>query len=172
VLAGRGIVDTDGRCGMSLWGTSTGEGGHSCPPPYKNPTGFNEGEPISIKANNSDLSLEWLDSTDLSVGWKVDGWSVARITDNTIPVEFGIRKAYPNPFNGQLIIEFAIETQGNATLKAFDISGREIADITGGAHKSGVHSTIWNANDLPSGIYIVKLTSGKQVQAVKIVLTK
>ncbi|MDP8237770.1 MAG: LamG-like jellyroll fold domain-containing protein [Candidatus Hatepunaea meridiana] len=174
VLAGRGIVDAGGRCGMSLWGTSTGEGGHSCPPPYKNPTGFNEGDPISIKSSDSDLSLKWLDGTDqpLRGSWTNNGWGVARVTNEAIPIEFGIHKTYPNPFNGQLRIEFAVETKGNTTLKAYNLNGREIANITSDIYKAGLHSTIWNAEALPSGLYIIKLSSKNQIQTKKVVLVK
>ncbi|MDP8241334.1 MAG: T9SS type A sorting domain-containing protein, partial [Candidatus Hatepunaea meridiana] len=172
VLAGRGIVDTDGRCGMSLWGTSTGEGGHSCPPPYKNPTGFNESEPISIKANNSDLSLEWLDGTDLSVGWKVDGWSVARLTESAIPIEFGIHSVYPNPFNGQLRVDFGLNKSSNITIKAYDLTGREAATLVSAQYNKGAYRIHWNADDLPSGLYLLQLKTSERTQTRKVLLIR
>ncbi|MDP8237771.1 MAG: LamG-like jellyroll fold domain-containing protein [Candidatus Hatepunaea meridiana] len=180
IQAGRGVVGNDGKCGLTLWGASTGESKHPYPPPY--PNGFCEGESILIKASTSKLrqvltpdatlNLEWLVSSDTQGDWKADGWGVARVTNSAIPIEFGIHKTYPNPFNGQLRIEFAIETQGSTTLKAYDLSGREITNITSGVFKAGIHSTIWNAEKLPSGMYIIKLSSSMQTQAMKIVLVR
>jgi len=161
-LAGRGVVDDDGKCGMALWGKDVG---------------FSDGEEISILIHGGadfpvcHTDLVWLDG-DVS-GWKSDGWGVARLSGEAeIPVEFGLQRAYPNPFNGQLRIDFALNVSGKASLMVYDLSGREVAEIADGNFAAGEHSRVWQADGLPSGLYILKLRSAGETRTMKTMLIK
>ena len=140
--------------------------------------GFMEGEEPTIRiytergSMNRPLRVVDGSSGKSSPAWTADGWCVARLAAQAVPVEFGLNRAYPNPFNGQLRIEFTLGTGGTANLKAYDLTGREVADIVSGEYQAGSHAKSWNAVDLPSGIYIIRLTSDDRSQAVKVALVK
>lgn len=85
---------------------------------------------------------------------------------------FGLLEAYPNPFNGQVWIEFNLEFSCDASIEAFDLTGRKVADVTVGWFGSGVHSTAWNAEGLPSGVYLLRLNADERKQTLKLLLMR
>ncbi len=89
-----------------------------------------------------------------------------------IPVEFTIHSLHPNPFNSTTKIVFGADRSAHTTLKAYDLRGREAARIYSGVPSTGYHQVIWNAQDLPSGIYLIRLESDRRVKIVKSTLVK
>ncbi|MBL8027757.1 MAG: right-handed parallel beta-helix repeat-containing protein [Fibrobacteres bacterium] len=80
-------------------------------------------------------------------------------------------QAYPNPFNPQLSIYLPVNvTFSNAMkLNVYNIAGKHVSDLTEKIHNGKV---IWNAGDLPSGLYIVKLQNNKYSQKIKVTLLR
>jgi hypothetical protein len=98
--------------------------------------------------------------------WKIEViTNSTRADDNTnpaIPKEFAISQVYPNPFNDQAIIDYAIPNQSNIKLEAYDISGRLIRTLLNGPASVGYHRVIWNGTcdsggRVASGVYFLKL---------------
>ncbi len=80
---------------------------------------------------------------------------------NEIPDEFALNAAYPNPFNPSTTISYSMKNSSQLSLKVFDINGREVATLHQGAQSVGSHSVIWNATNISSGVYFVRMeTSG------------
>ncbi|MCF7811778.1 T9SS type A sorting domain-containing protein [bacterium] len=169
-LAGRGVVDDDGRCGMALWG---------------NESGFSNGEVITVKVvGRADIppcgiegrlvyhdDLEWLDG-DIS-GWKADGWGVAKLTGlAVIPKEFGIISAYPNPFNSQMRVIYSILETGIVDLAVYDVSGRRVAELSSGRQAAGNHTIMFDGANLSSGVYMLRLCSDSQNSMMKVIMIK
>lgn len=163
ILAGRGVVDADGRCGIALWGDD---------PTTDIIDGYVEDESIHISlTDGSELELV-LDDGYAGV-WSADGWGVTHVSEASLPVEFGIHAAYPNPFNSRMMVEFALENSGRVVLKAYDLSGREIAClVTGQQFSAGIHRIPWLADELPSGVYLLRLAADDQTQVRKVVLVR
>ena len=78
---------------------------------------------------------------------------------------FVLKQNYPNPFNPRTSIEFSLEKTCRATLKIFDLLGRQIAIIFDGEAEAGrLHRVHWDAARMPSGMYVAKLESnGKRM---------
>jgi len=57
-------------------------------------------------------------------------------------------------------------------LKIYDILGREIATLVNEYKSPGNYEATFNADNLPSGVYIYRLTSGSKVKARKMILIK
>ncbi|HMQ81080.1 MAG TPA: T9SS type A sorting domain-containing protein [Ignavibacteria bacterium] len=89
-----------------------------------------------------------------------------------IPREFNLYQNYPNPFNPVTNIMFAMPFAGNAELKIYDITGKEIAAPVNAHLSAGTYSLSFDASALSSGIYIYKLTSGSFAESKKMVLIK
>jgi hypothetical protein len=72
----------------------------------------------------------------------------------------------PNPFNSSIALRFELSADSELELKIFDISGREVA-VLGTEHWAlGEHSVVWEAEGMPSGIYIARLSAiGYQLSA-------
>jgi len=90
----------------------------------------------------------------------------------TLPVEFGFTSVYPNPFNALTTISFGVTNPGRTILEVFDITGQEVALLYNGMLMTGYQQTVWNAERLPSGVYLLRLESGKQVQTTKVALVR
>jgi hypothetical protein len=86
--------------------------------------------------------------------------------------------AYPNPFNPQLTVEYSLERDAKVTVKVFDVRGHEVNRLQETQQKSiGQYSLIWNAADLPSGIYLVQVRAKydnlqSESQVMKLILNK
>ena len=91
--------------------------------------------------------------------------------------QFTLSDNYPNPFNPSTTIEFGLPEQSKVTLSVFNILGQVVFEVKDEIIAAGVHSSIFNASQLSSGVYIytIKATgvSGKNfVQSKKMVLLK
>ena len=92
--------------------------------------------------------------------------------DNYIPSEFSLSQNYPNPFNPTTTIRFLVPQLLHVTLKVFDVLGREVATLVDGELNPGEHSVVFNAKDLPSGVYFYRLittafTQTKSMEVIK-----
>ncbi|MDK9701433.1 MAG: T9SS type A sorting domain-containing protein, partial [bacterium] len=76
----------------------------------------------------------------------------------TLPGEYKL-SAYPNPFNPEVRIQFAMPTNGNAIVKVFDVAGREIATLADGKYVAGSHHVMWKPANQSAGIYFVRMES-------------
>ncbi|MCF7810981.1 T9SS type A sorting domain-containing protein [bacterium] len=88
------------------------------------------------------------------------------------PSGFRLNGAYPNPFNSATSIEFEVKLQQNVKLEAFNINGQKVAELFAGEVLAGNHRINWEANDMTTGVYIVKLTSAESTAAIKVALVK
>jgi len=85
---------------------------------------------------------------------------------------FEITRLYPNPFNATLNINFTIRSEGPYELSIFDLSGRRLATLVNTRLYMGNYSFTWDAGELSSGVYLVRLSDGKQVLTLKALLVK
>jgi photosystem II stability/assembly factor-like uncharacterized protein len=79
---------------------------------------------------------------------------------------------YPNPFNPTTTISFLLKKPSFASLKVFDLLGREAANLVHEELASGDHSYLWNAENFSSGIYYYILQVGSYTETKKLVLLK
>lgn len=73
------------------------------------------------------------------------------------PDKIELKQNYPNPFNPSTKIIFRISQSGQAVLKVFDISGKEVKTILDKQVEAGYYSYEFNGSDLSSGIYFYTL---------------
>jgi hypothetical protein len=99
---------------------------------------------------------------------------------------FALYEPFPNPFNSRTAISYQLlapsGVEGSAvsfvTLKVFDLLGREIASLVSGGQDAGVHQVWFDAGNVTSGVYVVRLVSesldshARFVASRKIVLLK
>jgi len=88
------------------------------------------------------------------------------------PVQFSLSPNYPNPFNPETEIVFALPEAGLTSLIIYDLQGREVAKLIDGEMNAGNHNVTWDARNAASGVYIYRLTSGNFVDTKKMVLMK
>jgi len=88
------------------------------------------------------------------------------------PHIFELSELYPNPFNPSTEVSFSLPVDGHVHLAAFDVQGKEVDVIFEGAQSIGQHSYTWNASNLPSGVYYIRLQAGELATSQKALLIK
>lgn len=90
-----------------------------------------------------------------------------------VPQSLELRPNYPNPFNPTTVIEFSVPATNSASLKVYDIQGREIRtlfDETADAGRS--YRITFDATGLSSGTYLYVLQSGEMRKVGKMAFQK
>ncbi|MBL7128564.1 MAG: T9SS type A sorting domain-containing protein [Ignavibacteria bacterium] len=89
-----------------------------------------------------------------------------------VPSEFQLSQNYPNPFNPTTKINFAIPKTGVVTLKVYDVTGKEIANLLNQNLTAGSYEYEFDASDLTSGIYFYTLSGENFRETKKMMLVK
>lgn len=89
-----------------------------------------------------------------------------------LPNAFTLGNAYPNPFNPTTNVPFELNRSGHVTLQAFDMLGRQVATLVNEPLAAGTHTVTFEAGNLASGIYMLRLQTGNQVQTSRVALIK
>gem|GEM_PF-1773709 len=79
---------------------------------------------------------------------------------------------YPNPFNPTTTISYELPSNSFVTLKVYDVLGREVKTLVNGYQEAGSHSVQFNGENLPSGVYLYRLTAPGVVQVKKMLMMK
>ena len=106
--------------------------------------------------------------------------SVAQITldvDNVMPEKFSISKAYPNPFNPTVNIDFAIPEESDINIQIFDLLGRNVFNheqnfITAGKYRFQWHGVNDSGTPIASGVYFVTIQHKANIFKQKITFLK
>lgn len=83
----------------------------------------------------------------------------------------------PNPFNPATAIRYYLPESCRVTLDIFDAAGKRITCLVDRMEGPGHHAITWNGlddtgNTVSSGLYLYRLTAGKETIAKKMVLLK
>lgn len=94
-----------------------------------------------------------------------------------VPHETVLMPNYPNPFNPTTSIRYAVASPqvpsvGHVRLVVYDLLGREVAVLVDEQKEPGYYSVTWDAGGLASGVYIVRLVSGRIVMTHKMLLMR
>jgi hypothetical protein len=120
--------------------------------------------------------LHVMDANGTHVYGDADGAYVCAATPNagssSVPTEFSLAQNWPNPFNSQTNFTFAIPTDARATLRVYDLMGREVATVVDRHLVANTYTMSWSADGLPAGVYMYKLTAGPYSATDKLLYLK
>jgi len=86
--------------------------------------------------------------------------------------DFSLEQNFPNPFNPTTLIRFQLPEESLVVLKVYDILGKEIIELLNENKEAGVHQIEFNAQNLPSGTYIYRISAGDKIENKKMILLK
>ena len=115
------------------------------------------------------LDGEFVVETALVTDWYENGIQAQLVF---VPGEYSLSNAYPNPFNPTTTIEYGLPINSNVRIMVYDMLGRQVAELVNSYQTAGVKKITWTANDLPSGIYIVKMNAEGFEKTKKVMLVK
>jgi hypothetical protein len=99
--------------------------------------------------------------------WTLEGESVISSIDHVISAQ-EISLSYRN--TNPVMIDFTLPEAGRATLRVYDLNGREITTLANRFYNPGSYSVPFTTNGLPSGIYIYKLTINRMQKTNKMMV--
>ncbi len=80
--------------------------------------------------------------------------------------------ATPNPFYSSLGISYNLPRNCEVQIDVYNIAGRKVAHIVDRTRRAGSYSASWDASQMPSGMYFVRLKAGSVVRTSKCLLVK
>ncbi|MCY4673533.1 MAG: choice-of-anchor B family protein [Bacteroidetes bacterium] len=89
-----------------------------------------------------------------------------------IPESFSLSSAYPNPFNPTTSTVLALPEQAEVRAEALDLLGRSVNVIHHGVLPAGEHTLTFDAGNLPSGTYYIRVQTDRYVTGTKVILIK
>ena len=89
-----------------------------------------------------------------------------------LPADFALHPPYPNPFNAVTQLAFSLPRAADVQIVVYDISGRTVRTLVEERREAGRHDVSFDAGDLPSGVYMVRMNSGSFSGTRKLLLLK
>ncbi len=112
------------------------------------------------------------ESGPVTATYSVQEAPVALERSANVPDSFVLAQNYPNPFNPFTVISFDVAEAGPVTLRVYDLLGHEVATLVRGFLPAGTYDFSWQADNLPSGVYLYQLKTGTVVLSRKMILQK
>jgi len=99
-------------------------------------------------------------------------------TEGDLPVlRTSLNENYPNPFNPDTNIAYAIKEAGDVKLEVYNIRGQLVKTLVNEERETGHYIVNWNGRDnsnksVASGVYFYKMKANKFVETKKMILMK
>jgi len=88
---------------------------------------------------------------------------LAEFVEETLPDQFALRAAHPNPFNPSTTIEYDLPEASRVSLTVYDVMGREVRrwELQ---ESAGYRQLVWDGKDrsgklAPAGVYVYRLVA-------------
>jgi len=78
----------------------------------------------------------------------------------------------PNPFSRSTTLGYSLSRDDKVSLGIYSMDGRLIKTLANGRQAAGKYNVVWTPEKMSPGIYLVKLTMGKQSVQRKLMLVK
>ena len=118
-----------------------------------------EAQLLEIISGESSIISTSLATVTLNVGTPSAGEAVEMVN-------------HPNPFNPNTTISFTVPEASYVTLAIYDVLGRKVRVLVDGTQQAGTHEAIFEASDLSSGTYFMRLTTDAGVFTKTMLLLK
>lgn len=136
------------------------------------------GDYIGLAVGRENIISVWTDGRNnlFDVYAGIIKMNPTSVDNPAVAGEFTLNQNYPNPFNPSTVISYSVPAENQVTIKLYDISGKEIANLFNGFVGAGSHSFNFDAKglrlDLASGTYVVKVQYGEIMKSIKMSFVK
>lgn len=150
--------------------------------------GFQFWTPFPVEGVALDVGVHIMrfdfDSDTDKTGWlfsmnyvDVELRTVTDVAENGVPRLLEVADNYPNPFNPNTTIVYAVPVEGPVRLTVFDARGRHVRTLVDDLRPAGRHVVAWDGRDeqghaLASGVYFHRFEAAGETRIGKMVLVK
>ena len=138
---------------------------------------MDEGDEMRAEGKYKDAISKYKDAVSKGESCTGGGALFAPAQQPSLPSGFALHDNTPNPFNPTTTISYSVPTSARVTLRIYDVQGRLVQTLVDETKMAGQYSATWQGRDsrsieVASGVYFVRLESGRNVQTKKITLLK
>ena len=105
--------------------------------------------------------------------------AVEGVEGASLPSSYSLSAAYPNPFNPETTIEFAVPAGADERVKldVYNAAGQLVATLVDEALSAGAYKTTWSGRDqqgdlVSSGVYFYRMQAGEFTATHPVTLLK
>ncbi|MBP7260708.1 MAG: T9SS type A sorting domain-containing protein, partial [Bacteroidia bacterium] len=78
-------------------------------------------------------------------------------------------EVYPNPFTGSAQLSYTLPVAETVSIRVVNLLGQEVMQLPAGIKQAGTHQVDFNATNLSSGVYYVRLQVGNTQHTLRVV---
>ena len=131
--------------------------------PASRPNENDELEQTKIDLKSTKMELELIKAQIAELQSRVSSFYDAQENKNSNSLE----QNFPNPFQRTTEINYSIASKGDVELVVFNSVGELVATLIHESQGEGEYSTVWDAGNLPTGIYFYLLKVNNELQYKK-----
>lgn len=152
-------------------------------------SGITHGDPVEGEGVLATLQFRVLGNDpqnaliEIAQGLLIDGGLNPSIAQNLgdrfaqMPTEYALEHNFPNPFNPETTLRYAIPQAGDVTLIVYNVLGQEITRLVDAKQTPGFYAVRWNGQDalgrsVASGVYLYRIQAGDFNKTHKMLLLK
>ncbi len=113
-------------------------------------------------------------SASLTNGFTVTSDPATSVEGNLgiIPDKYVLQEAYPNPFNPSTRIRYGVPENSKIKLDVHNMLGNVVAELVIGERSKGMYELQWHADNLPSGVYLIRLNAESTESAKRFIASR
>ena len=152
----------DGRIRVSFAGTESNAG---------------SGTLVEVVFDRSDDDALSLERVSLNEGRIPVRMGMEEVVKMETPVAYRLDPNYPNPFNPETTIRYAVAQVGMVRVYIYGLTGQVVRTLVDGERAAGRYSVIWDGTDdagrdVGSGVYLCRMVAGSYRRCRKLVMMK
>ena len=135
-------------------------------------------EDLYVEANPGDVLWYWLESINFGGGSYIYYPPAYLIIPTAVEdshlhlADIVLYQNHPNPFNGSTKISFSLPHPEKVKIQIYNLKGQLIETLLDENKTAGNHTFEWNAEEMSSGIYFMKLLTKERAIVRKLVIIK
>ena len=100
--------------------------------------------------------------------------SILAINENRKPTvgNYKLFEPYPNPFNQETVINYALPIDANVKIEVYDMLGKKVLTLINEFKQAGYYSVKFDGSNFASGMYFYRIQASNFVDVKKMVLIK
>jgi hypothetical protein len=156
------VWEDSSSSGFSARAREYGANGNPLGPPFALTTGAsNQTAAPAVAANGNSFLYTWVGTNGGPLEIFSNLFTPTANEEEETPVAASFElSAYPSPFTNALNVSFELPEAMAVEVDLYDILGRHVSRLANGLLSSGPHKVGLGSVDLPSGLYVVKLSAG------------
>ncbi len=106
--------------------------------------------------------------------WQADIFDsgIGGLAEAPLPVTYALERVYPNPFNANVVLSYALPQTADVQLVVYNLLGQEVTRQVMQSTPAGRHEVVLDASKWASGLYFMDWRAGGVHQVQKAVLLK